>query len=102
MGHNAVHLNDEGLHKMNDQAIIEKAIKENRVILTADMDFGHILSFTKTNDVSVIQFRVFDMSPENIIAKLSIVFDKLTDELNSHSVILTVQEKKIRLKDLPI
>jgi predicted nuclease of predicted toxin-antitoxin system len=102
MEHNAIHLNDEGLHKMNDHSIIEKAIKEDRVILTADMDFGHILSFTKANNVSVIQFRIFDLSPENIIAKLTIVFDKFSDELNSHSIILTVQEKKIRIKDLPI
>jgi len=47
LGHDAVHLNDEGLYKLSDNFILEKAAKENRVILTTDMDFGQLLAFNK-------------------------------------------------------
>jgi predicted nuclease of predicted toxin-antitoxin system len=100
VGHNAIHLSDEGLHKMEDYQIIEKAISENRTILTADMDFGQILAFTKPCSISVIQFRIFDLTPENIISKLNIVFDKFSDHLNAMPVIITIQEHKIRFKNL--
>jgi len=66
------------------------------------MDFGQILAFTKAYSVSVIQFRILDISPENIISKLKIIFDSFSEHLNSGSVIITVQENKIRLKNLPL
>ena len=99
-GHNAIHLSQQGLHRMDDHLIIEKAIEENRIILTADMDFAHILTFTTSNLVSVIQFRLFDLSPANLIEKLNIIFEKLPDQLNQASLIITVQEHKIRFKKL--
>ncbi len=100
--HNAIHLSEEGLHTMEDHLIVEKAINENRIILTADMDFGQILAFTKSSSVSVIQFRVFDLSPDNIISKLNLVFDKFSAQLDVGHVIITIQENKIRLKNLPL
>ena len=101
IGHNAIHLSEEGLHTMEDYQIVVKATDENRIILTADMDFGQILSFTKLSSVSVIQFRLFDLAPDNLISKLNIVFDSFPEQLSSH-VIITIQENKIRLKNLPL
>jgi predicted nuclease of predicted toxin-antitoxin system len=102
IGHDAVHLSNEGLHTLEDYLIVEKAIKETRIILTADMDFGQILAFTKSSLVSVVQFRLFDLSPDNLISKLDIVFDKFSDEMSTDTVIITVQENKMRLKKLPL
>jgi len=102
IGHNAIHISNEWLHTMPDSLIIEKAILENRIILTADMDFGQILSFTKTHAVSVIQFRIHDLSPEILINKLKIIFDSFSDQLLIGSVIITVQEHKIRITELPL
>jgi len=101
-GHNAIHLSLEGLHTMEDFLIMEKATKENRIILTADMDFGQILAFNKKSSASVIQFRLFDLSPENVISKLTLAFDKFSEILITDLVIITIQEHKIRLKILPL
>lgn len=101
VGHNAIHISSEGLHTMEDFLIIEKAIKENRIILTADMDFGQILAFNEAYAVSVIQFRIIDLSPANIISKLAIVFGRFSSQLVTERVIITVQENKVRLKSLP-
>jgi hypothetical protein len=39
-GHDAVHLRDQGLQRLEDDEIAEKAREESRVILTHDLDFG--------------------------------------------------------------
>ncbi|HEY8782186.1 MAG TPA: DUF5615 family PIN-like protein [Mucilaginibacter sp.] len=102
IGHDAIHLSNEGQHTLEDYLIVEKAIREDRTILTADMDFGQILAFTKSSSVSVIQFRLFDLSPGAIISKLNIIFDKFSEEMTADPVIITIQEHKMRLKKLPI
>jgi predicted nuclease of predicted toxin-antitoxin system len=102
VGHDAIHISNEGQHTLDDHLIVEKAINENRVILTADMDFGQILAFTKSNLVSVIQFRLFDLSPANIISKLNLVFDNFTEEMVGDQVIITIQQNKMRIKKLPL
>jgi len=102
IGHDAIHLSNEGLYKLEDYLIIEKAINEDRIILTADMDFGQILAFTKSSSVSVVQFRLFDLSPNNLISKLNIVFDKFSEDIGLDPVIITIQENKIRFKKLPL
>jgi len=102
IGHDAIHLSEEGLHTLEDYLIVEEAANEGRIILTADMDFGHILAFTKSNVVSVIQFRLYDLSPDNLKSKLNLAFDKFTEEMSIDPVIITIQENKMRLKKLPI
>lgn len=99
-GHDAIHLSNQGLHTMEDHLIIEKAASENRIILTADMDFGQMLAFSKTNPVSIIQFRLFDLSPANLISKINIIFERFSGQLNNGPLIITVQENKIRFKKL--
>jgi predicted nuclease of predicted toxin-antitoxin system len=66
-GHNAVHLNDEDLFLLPDGLILEKAVKEQRIILTADMDFGHLLAFNGSQDAAIIQFRVSNFKASYII-----------------------------------
>jgi predicted nuclease of predicted toxin-antitoxin system len=39
-GHDAVHLRDEGLRRLPNGQIFNKAIDEDRIVLTFDLDFG--------------------------------------------------------------
>ena len=39
-GHDAVHLRDEGLHRLPNGEIFQKGFVEQRVVLTFDLDFG--------------------------------------------------------------
>jgi predicted nuclease of predicted toxin-antitoxin system len=75
-GYDAKHLNDENLYNLPDHLIIEKAISESRIILTADMDFGQLLAFNRSQQTSVIQFRLSDFTPASIKHKLELVFEK--------------------------
>ena len=43
-GHDAVHLRDEGLQRLPNGEIFQKAAREQRIVLTFDLDFGEILA----------------------------------------------------------
>jgi predicted nuclease of predicted toxin-antitoxin system len=64
-GHNATHLLDEGLYRMTDGDILEKARQEKCVLLTHDLDFGELLAASGGNLPSVIIFRLKDMRASN-------------------------------------
>lgn len=100
-GHDAIHLNDEFLYKLQDIAILEKAVHEKRIILTTDMDFGQLLAFNKTQQASVIQFRTSVFTSINIREKLELLFKEFSDQLDGEFII-TIEDKRIRFRKLPI
>src|SRR5919108_3795090 len=57
-GHDATHLRDEGLQRMPNGDIFDKAIAESRVIVTFDLDFGEIVALSKGRKTGVILFRL--------------------------------------------
>jgi predicted nuclease of predicted toxin-antitoxin system len=45
-GYDARHLREEELQRLPDDQIFRKAVAENRVVLTLDLDFGEIVAFS--------------------------------------------------------
>ncbi|KJU83424.1 hypothetical protein MBAV_004381, partial [Candidatus Magnetobacterium bavaricum] len=43
-GHEAIHIREEGLHRLPNGKIFDKAYAEKRIVLTFDLDFGEIIS----------------------------------------------------------
>lgn len=44
LGHDAIHLREQGLMRLEDSAIVAKARAEERAVLTFDLDFGEIMA----------------------------------------------------------
>ena len=100
-GHDAVHLRDEGLHRMPNGEIFEKGITEDRVILTFDLDFGEIVALTRGEKTSVILFRLKNTRAPNVIKHLSKTLQDSADDLEKGSVVV-VEEFRHRVRYLPI
>lgn len=99
--YDSVHLREENLHKMKDEEIFEKAKKEDRIILTCDLDFGAILALSHSEFPSVILFRLSNERPENINKYLKTVLSKHSDDLKT-GCIITVEDNRYRIRMLPI
>lgn len=100
-GHDAKHLRDEGLQRMPDGEIFAKAISEDRVIMTFDLDFGEIVALSRGQKASVILFRLHNTRTPHLIGRLATVLAESTDALEKGAVVV-VEESRHRVRYLPI
>ena len=100
-GHDAVHLRDESLQTLPDEAIVAKALAESRVIVTQDLDFGRIVALSGQLLPSVVTFRVADARPVMVNELLRRVVDQCEQGL-SDGALVTVTDRSIRVRLLPV
>jgi predicted nuclease of predicted toxin-antitoxin system len=100
-GHDIVHLRDEGLQRLPDDEILEKARLEGRVVLTVDLDFAQLLAMAQSSFPSVILFRLGNENYDQINSFISILLRDCTEELESGAMI-SVSTKGFRIRKLPI
>jgi predicted nuclease of predicted toxin-antitoxin system len=100
-GHDAIHLRDEGLHRLPNGEIFQKAVIENRVVLTFDLDFGEIVAASEGRVVSVVLFRLHNTRTGHVIGRLQSVLEQSSAELQSGAIIV-VEEGRHRVRRLPI
>lgn len=100
-GHNAIHASEVGLAFASDVIILEHARSEQRIIITADLDYPRILALTKAEEPGLILFRGGNYSNQEVIERLGRVFELITNEELSNSIIV-IEKKRIRRRRLPI
>lgn len=69
-GHDALHLREEGLHRLPNGEIFLKAGREQRIVLTFDLDFGEIVAASAGQNISVILFRLRNTRADFVIQRL--------------------------------
>jgi predicted nuclease of predicted toxin-antitoxin system len=101
LGHQAVHLQQQGLHRLNDSEILEKARREESIVLTHDLDFTDLLAASGADLPSVVIFRLRNMRPEHVERYLLRIISEHAEVLEQGAII-TVTEGRIRMRDLPL
>ena len=100
-GHDAVHVRDLGMAAATDQAIFDLAFQEDRVILSADTDFGMILASRSTAKPSVVIFRQSDKRPTVVLAVLMSSLAQIQEALQAGALVV-FQDRRIRIRRLPL
>jgi predicted nuclease of predicted toxin-antitoxin system len=100
-GYDVIHLRDEGLQRLPDPEILEKARLESRILLTIDLDFAQLLAISRSSLPSVILFRLGNDNYNQINDCLNILLENYIEDLQSGSMI-SVNSKSFRVRKLPI
>ena len=74
-GHEVTHLREEGLQRLPNGRIFQKATNEGRVVLTFDLDFGEIAALTDNARTGIVLFRLRNTRAPNVIERLRTVLD---------------------------
>ena len=101
-GHNAVHVLDYRMQAASDEAIFERAALESRVVVSADTDFGTLLSLRESTTPSVILFR--GESPKRAADQVSLILASLpaVEAALRRGAIVVIEPGRLRLRELPI
>lgn len=101
-GHDAVHLRDLGRADDPDEAVFDLASAENRIIVSADTDFGTLLASREAARPSVVLVRrLAGRRPDDQAALLLAALPRVADDLAAGAVVV-LDDERIRVRRLPI
>ncbi len=91
--HDAVHVRDYGMAASPDIEIFERAAREDRVVVSADTDFGTLLAQRRERAPSVILFRrTTDRRPQRQLELLLLNLDGIAVDLAAGAIVITNRE----------
>ena len=99
-GHDAIHVRDRGMGEEEDEHVLEPAAAEERVIVSADTDFGALLVLRQQRQPSVVLFR--HGSPRRPVHQAELLLTNLpnlVDDL-THGAIVIFRADRIRIRRL--
>jgi predicted nuclease of predicted toxin-antitoxin system len=100
-GNDVKHAFDAGLGRASDEEILEAAIKEDRIVITADLDFPRLLALIGVKGPGLILFRGGDFSEQQVKELMTRVLNSIPADEFATSLVV-VDKKRIRKRRLPI
>lgn len=100
-GHAWRHVATLGMAKATDAEIIVEARGNQEVIITHDLDYGHLLAFSGEPSPSVIIFRVRNTQPSHLHSRITSAWTEIERPLHDGAIV-TMEDATMRIRRLPI
>ena len=100
-GHDCTHVCDLGLGGQPDEQVMALADREERILLSADTDFGELLANAPVLAPSVILLRRTDKKAESLASVVLANLGQITDDLTAGALIV-ISDTRVRARRLPI
>ncbi len=100
-GHEGVHASQIGKACAGDEELLDLARQDERVVITADLDFPRLLALSYSTGPGIILFRGGNYSDIEMHHLLVRVLSEISPEKLKKSICV-VNQKRIRITELPI
>jgi len=100
-GHDAVHLSERGLQRLDDEQILALAREEQRIVVTLDADFSALLALGGALAPSVIHVRIEGLPSWAAAELIRNVAGSIGSDL-SRGCVASVSARGTRVRHLPI
>lgn len=101
-GYDSIHVRDRNMQAASDEEILALAEREERIIVSADTDFGALLALRSQRFPSFLLLRrQRDNTPEKTAALLVNLLPKVSSDLISGAVVV-VTDERVRIRALPV
>ncbi len=101
-GHDAVHLRDLGMQAESDPVVLQRAQTDERVLVSADTDFGGLLSRSRATGPSILLIR--RLTGRRAAEQSAIILanlDQIAEDLTAGAVVV-ISDDRIRIRRLPM
>lgn len=101
-GHDVIHVRDRGLQGAEDDAVLDLADRESRVVISADTDFSGILARRRVRHPSFILIRRRAGRRTSELSPILVTTLNRTEPALTEGAIVVVEDTRIRVRRLPL
>jgi predicted nuclease of predicted toxin-antitoxin system len=101
-GHDALHVQDVGLQAATDSVVLERARTDDRVLISADTDFGSLLARSRATRPSILLIRQLSgRRAADQFATIQANLVPVADDLAAGAVVV-LGDNRVRVRRLPL
>jgi len=100
-GHDAVHASAVGLDRALDTEIVARARDEDRIIITADLDYPRLLALSTADRPALILMRGGEWTESQVVGRLRAALAAVPESDLSRSLVV-IEPARIRRRSLPL
>jgi predicted nuclease of predicted toxin-antitoxin system len=100
-GHEWRYVREIAMARASDAEILAEARKHRDVVVTHDLDYGHLLAFSGEPEPSVIIFRVRHTHPDILCKRLVSAWGEIEKPLLEGAIVM-IEDAALRIRRLPV